>query len=141
VFASLCAAVSRSTCLAPCRPRSRVSHVTVWLCVGCLRAFVCSQGGCKTALLGNGMTRAPLLKMTSLAETQRLQEWLASPEHFAKVASAFNATSRFGRLEAVTCSTAGRSVYLRFRCLTGDAMGMNMITKGVEAALVVVQVR
>ncbi len=89
-------------------------------------------------LLGNGMTRAPLLRMSSLAESQRLQEWLQQPEHFAAVAAAFDATSRFGRLQSVQCSSAGRSVYVRFRCLTGDAMGMNMITKGVEAALAVV---
>ena len=90
-------------------------------------------------LLGNGMTRAPLLRMASLEDAARLQAWLDAPEHFAKVSSAFNATSRFGRLESVACTVAGRNVYVRFRCTTGDAMGMNMITRGVEAALEVVR--
>lgn len=31
-----------------------------------------------------------------------------------------------------THSVAGRNVFLRFRCSTGDAMGMNMVGKGVN---------
>ena len=109
--------------------------VTVFVVV----VVVDPQGGCKTALLGNGMTRAPLLRMASIAESERLQAWLAEPANFSTVATAFNGTTRFGRLESVSCTSAGRSVYVRFRCLTGDAMGMNMITKGVEAALGVIR--
>ncbi|KAI7051570.1 3-hydroxy-3-methylglutaryl-coenzyme A reductase, partial [Hortaea werneckii] len=48
---------------------------------------------------------------------------------------AFNSTSRFARLQQMKTSIAGTYVYVRFKTTTGDAMGMNMISKGVEHAL------
>ena len=44
-------------------------------------------------------------------------------------------TSRFGRLQGVKCAMAGRNLYMRFTCSTGDAMGMNMVSKGVQNVL------
>lgn len=42
---------------------------------------------------------------------------------------------RFGRLKRIQCAQAGRSLYVRFVCQSGDAMGMNMVSKGCEKAL------
>lgn len=42
---------------------------------------------------------------------------------------------RFGRLQSIKCAQAGRSLYIRFVCQSGDAMGMNMVSKGCEKAL------
>lgn len=44
-------------------------------------------------------------------------------------------SSRFGRLQGIQCALAGRNLYIRFSCSTGDAMGMNMVSKGVENVL------
>ena len=44
-------------------------------------------------------------------------------------------SSRFGRLQGIHCALAGRNLYIRFTCSTGDAMGMNMVSKGVENVL------
>jgi hydroxymethylglutaryl-CoA reductase (NADPH) len=48
---------------------------------------------------------------------------------------AFNSTSRFARLQSLKTALAGTYLYIRFKSTTGDAMGMNMISKGVEHAL------
>ncbi|WVZ80666.1 hypothetical protein U9M48_028123 [Paspalum notatum var. saurae] len=40
-------------------------------------------------------------------------------------------SSKFARLQGVKCAMAGRNLYMRFSCSTGDAMGMNMVSKGV----------
>lgn len=44
-------------------------------------------------------------------------------------------SSRFARLQGIQCAIAGKNVYMRFSCSTGDAMGMNMVSKGVQNAL------
>ena len=36
---------------------------------------------------------------------------------------------RFTELRSVKCAVAGRLLFLRFRATTGDAMGMNMVSK------------
>lgn len=92
-------------------------------------------GGATTVVTGDGMTRAPLLRMASLADAARIQQYLEDPDNVAKVIAAFNSTTRFGKMVNVKAFNAGRFVFLRFRCKTGDAMGMNMISKGVSAAL------
>lgn len=44
-------------------------------------------------------------------------------------------SSRFARLQTIKCSIAGKNLYIRFSCSTGDAMGMNMVSKGVQNVL------
>merc|ERR1719498_2261113 len=61
------------------------------------------------------------------------------PENYKILEAAFNSTTSFGRLESVTATISGRNVYLRFCCMAGDAMGMNMVSKGCPKAIDVLQ--
>jgi len=93
------------------------------------------SGGVKTEVLEDGMTRAPLIKMPSLKEANELKVWVETPANAMLLQEYFSSTTRFGKLTSVDVTLAGRLVYLRFKCTTGDAMGMNMITKGVNECL------
>lgn len=44
-----------------------------------------------------------------------------------------------GKLQGLASTVAGRNVYLRFNCFAGDAMGMNMVSKGVLAVIDLLQ--
>ncbi|GJS97360.1 3-hydroxy-3-methylglutaryl coenzyme A reductase [Tanacetum coccineum] len=44
-------------------------------------------------------------------------------------------SSRYGKLQSIKCAIAGKNIYIRFCCSTGDAMGMNMVSKGVQNVL------
>lgn len=60
---------------------------------------------------------------------------METPENFAVIKKAFDSTSRFARLQELHIAMDGPILYARFRALTGDAMGMNMVSKGSEMAL------
>jgi hydroxymethylglutaryl-CoA reductase (NADPH) len=92
-------------------------------------------GGVRTEVLRDGMTRAPVVQMTSMQDAAALKHWAESPHNLTRMQQAFSTTTRFGQLQSVLVSVAGRNVFMRFRCFTGDAMGMNMISKGVEAIM------
>ena len=84
-----------------------------------------------------------------------LKEWLNDHDNFNEIKKEFDSTSRlvysaanisaatmtilstfsiafflsFARLQKIQCAVAGRMLFLRFKATTGDAMGMNMISK------------
>ena len=92
-------------------------------------------GGAVTVLIGDGMTRGPCVGFPSLARAAEAKVWLDSEEGQTVMKNAFNSTSRFARLQVMKSALAGTYLYIRFKTTTGDAMGMNMISKGVEKAL------
>ena len=94
-------------------------------------------GGAVTVVTGDGMTRGPCVGFPSLARTGAAKIWLDSDEGQRRMREAFNSTSRFARLQSMKTAMAGTYLYIRFKTTTGDAMGMNMISKGVEKALTV----
>ena len=55
--------------------------------------------------------------------------WIDRPENFELIKFQFDETSRFARLQTVTVKPMARCLYIRFTATTGDAMGMNMISK------------
>ncbi|KAE8686828.1 3-hydroxy-3-methylglutaryl-coenzyme A reductase 2 [Hibiscus syriacus] len=93
------------------------------------------SGGASSVLLKDGMTRAPVVRFGTAKRAADLKLYLEDPLNFETLAVAFNRSSRFARLQGIKCAIAGKNLYLRFVCSTGDAMGMNMVSKGVQNVL------
>ena len=86
-------------------------------------------------------TSSPFLKTHSLTTSttsgdrlpvcasSEILYWLETPEGFHAVKEAFDSTSRFARLSKVEVNMFGRQLFVRFVATTGDAMGMNMVSK------------
>lgn len=96
---------------------------------------VTQAGGVTSALLDDGMTRAPLVACVDLTQAAAMKAYCEDPANLPALQATFSSTSRYGRLVGVKVALAGRHVYPRFKCVTGDAMGMNMVGKGVNALM------
>ncbi|KAM9858190.1 LOW QUALITY PROTEIN: 3-hydroxy-3-methylglutaryl-coenzyme A reductase-like [Aulostomus maculatus] len=92
-------------------------------------------GGASSCILADSMTRGPVVRLPSALQAAEVKAWLESTNGFQIVKEAFDSTSRFARLQKLLVGQAGRNLYIRFHSKTGDAMGMNMISKGTEQAL------
>lgn len=92
-------------------------------------------GGVTTVLTADAMTRGPALEFPSVTECAKARAWIESDEGSLTLKAAFNTTSSYARLQRLKCAMAGRNLFVRFATQTGDAMGMNMISKGTERAL------
>lgn len=92
-------------------------------------------GGAVTVVTADGMTRGPCVSFETLARAGAAKLWLDSAEGQKVMRDAFNSTSRFARLQSLKTALAGTYLFIRFKTTTGDAMGMNMISKGAEFAL------
>ncbi|PRQ25232.1 putative hydroxymethylglutaryl-CoA reductase (NADPH) [Rosa chinensis] len=90
------------------------------------------SGGATSVLLKDGMTRAPVVRFNSAKRAAELKLFMENPANYQTISMVFNKSSRFGRLQTVKCAVAGKNLYMRFCCSTGDAMGMNMVSKGVQ---------
>ena len=117
-------------------------HVPMATTEGCLVASatrgckaINAAGGAVTILTKDGMTRGPCIRFPSLVRSGACKLWLDSEDGQSKVKAAFNSTSRFARLQHIKTALAGDLLFIRFTTTTGDAMGMNMISKGVEYSL------
>ncbi|KAF7831559.1 3-hydroxy-3-methylglutaryl-coenzyme A reductase 1 [Senna tora] len=100
---------------------------------GCKAIY--ASGGATSIVLRDGMTRAPVVRFATAKRASELKFFLEDPLNFDTLAVVFNRSSRFARLQTIRCSVAGKNLYLRFCCSTGDAMGMNMVSKGVQNVL------
>eukprot|EP01082_Thalassiosira_pseudonana_P013558 g11578.t2 g11578 contig6:144075-146285(-) len=95
-----------------------------------------TQGsGARSTILRDGITRAPCVRLPSAHEAAQVHLWIEEADNFAKLKEAFESTTSFGKLIEASPTVAGRNVYIRLRCFSGDAMGMNMISKGSLAVI------
>ncbi|KAG7010807.1 3-hydroxy-3-methylglutaryl-coenzyme A reductase 1 [Cucurbita argyrosperma subsp. argyrosperma] len=93
------------------------------------------SGGANSVLLRDSMTRAPVVRFATAKRAAELKFYVEEPANFDTLGAVFNKSSRFGRLQSIKCAIAGKNLYMRFSCSTGDAMGMNMVSKGVQNVL------
>ncbi|WP_267640695.1 hydroxymethylglutaryl-CoA reductase (NADPH) [Haloarchaeobius amylolyticus] len=96
-----------------------------------------SSGGADARVTKNGMTRAPVFRVSGVVEAAETVEWVR--EHTDRLREAAESTTSHGELLDVTPYVVGDSVYLRFRYDTKDAMGMNMATIATGEACDVVE--
>ncbi|PNX72724.1 3-hydroxy-3-methylglutaryl coenzyme a reductase [Trifolium pratense] len=105
---------------------------------GCKAIYV--SGGASAIVLRDGMTRAPVVRFNSAKRASQLKFFLEDPQNFDSLSHTFNKSSRFARLQSIKANMAGKNLYIRFTCSTGDAMGMNMVSKGVQNVLDFLQI-
>jgi hydroxymethylglutaryl-CoA reductase (NADPH) len=90
-------------------------------------------GGATVRIEDVGMTRAPVFQTSGIEETRRFVAWVADNER--QIRRVAEGTSRHLKMLDIRPYTFGSTVYLRFRFTSGDAMGMNMATIGVDRAV------
>ena len=116
-------------------------HIPMATTEGCLVASAArgckainAGGGATTIVTADGMTRGPCVEFPNILRAADCKRWIEQ-EGEKVVTEAFNSTSRFARVRKLKVALAGPLMYIRFSTTTGDAMGMNMISKGCEKAL------
>ncbi|EYC45572.1 hypothetical protein Y032_0423g1206 [Ancylostoma ceylanicum] len=100
---------------------------------GC--SAITRSGGVTVSVFDEGMTRAPVVKFPTAQEAVELKRWFDIRENFELVKAEFESTSRFAQLRQVEVALDGNLAFVRFVALTGDAMGMNMVSKGCSLAM------
>ena len=96
-----------------------------------------SQHGIETVVFNDGMTRGPVLKFLSIRHAYDAYQWFET--NFDEIKECFDRTSSYARLTSIKRNIAANYLFVRFVATTGDAMGMNMLSKGVEAILTLVR--
>ncbi len=97
-----------------------------------------AAGGVKTTIIGDKMTRAPLLKCPDARRAREVAEWVRANIEYLQE-KAVSKVTRHGKLRDVKPYIVGNNLYLRFEFETGDAMGMNMVTISSEEIMKVIE--
>jgi len=85
-------------------------------------------GGISVMVRDDGMHRAPAIEAPNIYEARRFcRELKTNPELLKELGT--HVKDPFVRLNDIVTYQLGTKVYLRIRCKTGDAMGMNGVTK------------
>lgn len=93
-----------------------------------------SQGeGVDVMVERRGMTRSPVFECPTGKDAQRFLSWFE--EHTDRIREIAESTSRHLRMLDHHAWIRGRHVYVRFAFDTDEAMGMNMVTIALQAAL------
>lgn len=102
---------------------------------GCKAVSSSLAGGVTAVVTQDAITRAPCVRMPSAAQAAALKIWCHDAGNFERLRGAFESTTSFGKLLDLQVTVAGKNAYLRLSCFSGDAMGMNMVSKGSLAVI------
>lgn len=86
-------------------------------------------GGINTIVTFDGMTRAPLIEAPDIRAARALIEYFENNQEEAIERYGKFARDPFVNLDAIECYQLSTKVFLRLYFKTGDAMGMNGVTK------------
>ncbi|KAK5639546.1 hypothetical protein RI129_012038 [Pyrocoelia pectoralis] len=98
------------------------------------------KSGITTRVVADGMTRGPVVRFPSIKEASEAMKWIEDSKNFDVIKENFDSTSRYARLSRIFIRIAARYLFIRFIATTGDAMGMNMVSKATEVSLKMIQV-
>ncbi len=99
---------------------------------GC--SAITAAGGVNARVIGDKMTRAPVIKTESIVEAVKVKQWFE--EKFDELKEIAESTTSHGKLIKIDpIIIVGNYVYPRFCYSTGDSMGMNMVTIATEKVL------
>ncbi|QIW24229.1 hydroxymethylglutaryl-CoA reductase (NADPH) [Sulfolobus sp. S-194] len=93
---------------------------------------ISKSGGARVKIIFDGMTRAPVFKLSSIEDVIDFLNWIK--DNFSKIKEIAESTTSHGKLINIEPYVLGNNVWLRFVFETGDAMGMNMVTVATEKA-------
>lgn len=91
-----------------------------------------AAGGIKTTVSDDAMQRAPVFIFDDARRAREFGEWLI--DNFDEIKAHAETTTSVGRLIDIEQYAASRFLFLRFNFTTGDAAGMNMVSKATKAA-------
>ena len=97
---------------------------------------ISQSGGCNAIIINDGITRAPVITCQHAQEALTINKFCK--QNFHQIKAAFESGSQYAKLTNIKSTIVGRHIYLRFKCTSGDAMGMNMIGKCTEFSLQII---
>ncbi len=91
-----------------------------------------AAGGVRTTVGDDAMQRAPVFAFDDARDAREFGIWLE--DNFDEIKEHAETTTRVGKLTNIEQYAASRFLFLRFNFTTGDAAGMNMVSKATQAA-------
>lgn len=89
-------------------------------------------GGAKVFVKNQGMTRAPVFALPNGEAAWAFAKYLEQKETLASIKKITESSSSHLEFQSLQNFVRGRNVYVRFSFLTGEAMGMNMVTIALQ---------
>lgn len=100
---------------------------------GCKAVYL--SGGAHSMVFRDGITRAPVVRFVSAKRAAEVKFFLEDHGNFDTIAGVFSRSNRIARLLSIKSAVAGKNLYMRLSCSTGDAMYMDVVSKGVQNVL------